>query len=84
MIAIDVSTRPRLVPPVRVSGSDRGAVYIPVVSKVFIAFVIAVVMGAVLFVGSVVQNKGCMPWQEAVTVGGAVFSEGDRARTYCR
>jgi len=72
------------VPPVRVSGSDRGAVYIPVVSKVFIAFVIAVVMGAVLFVGSVVQNKGCMPWQEAITVGGSVFSEGDRGRTVCR
>jgi hypothetical protein len=53
-------------------------------SKVFIAFVIIVVFGGVLFVASVVENKGCMPWQEAVTVGGAVFSEGDRGRTYCR
>ena len=53
-------------------------------SKVFIAFVVAVVMGAVLFVGSVVQNKGCMPWQTAVTTGGGVFSEGDRSRTFCR
>ena len=52
-------------------------------SKVFIAFVVVVVMGAVLFVASVVENHGCMPWQEAVTVGGAVFSE-DRGRTYCR
>ena len=84
MIAIDVSTRARLVPPVRVSGSDRGAVYIPGVSKVFIAFVVVVVFGGVLFVGSVVQNKGCMPWQEAITVGGSVFSEGDRSRTVCR
>jgi hypothetical protein len=53
-------------------------------SKVFIAFVIVVVFGGVLFVASVVENKGCMPWQEAVTVGGAVFSEGDRGRTFCR
>jgi hypothetical protein len=72
------------VPHIGGSGSDRGAVYIPVVSKVFIAFVIVVVMGGVLFVGSVVQNKGCMPWQEAITVGGSVFSEGDRGRTVCR
>jgi hypothetical protein len=54
------------------------------VSKVFIAFVIVVVFGSVLFIASVVENKGCMPWQDSVTVGGAVFSEGDRAKTYCR
>ena len=53
-------------------------------SRVFIAFVIVVVFGAVLFFASVVQNHGCMPWQEAVTTGGAIFSEGDRQRTYCR
>jgi hypothetical protein len=54
------------------------------VSKVFIATIVAAVMVAVLFVASVVENKGCMPWQDSVTVGGAVFSEGDRAKTYCR
>jgi hypothetical protein len=54
------------------------------VSKVFIAFIVVVVMGAVLFIGSVVENRGCMPWQTPVTVGGAVFSEGDRGRTVCR
>jgi hypothetical protein len=54
------------------------------VSKVFIAFVVVVVMGAVLFVASVVENHGCMPWQTAVTTGGSVFSEGDRQRTFCR
>ena len=71
-------------PPVRVSGSDRGAVYIQGVNRVFVAFVIVIVFGGVLFIGSVVQNKGCMPWQEAITVGGSVFSEGDRGRTVCR
>ena len=71
-------------PPVRVSGSDRGAVYIQRVNRVFVAFVIVIVFGGVLFIGSVVQNKGCMPWQEAITVGGSVFSEGDRGRTVCR
>jgi len=64
--------------------SDRDAVYIPCVSKVFISFVVVVVFGAVLFFASVVQNHGCMPWQESVTTGGAIFSEGDRQRTYCR
>ena len=64
--------------------SSRAAVYSPGVSKVFIAFVVVVVMGAVLFVASVVENHGCMPWQTAVTTGGAVFSEGDRQRTFCR
>jgi hypothetical protein len=64
--------------------SDRDAFYSPAVSKVFIAFVVVVVFGAVLFVASIVENHGCMPWQDAVQVGGAVFSEGDRARTYCR
>ena len=53
-------------------------------SKVFIAFVVVVVFGSVLFIGAVVENKGCMPWQEAHQVGGAVFSEGDRGRTICR
>lgn len=53
-------------------------------SKVFIAFVVVVVFGAVLFVGSIIQNHGCMPWQDSVQVGRSVFSEGDRQRTYCR
>jgi hypothetical protein len=64
--------------------SDRDALYSPGVSKVFISFVIVVVFGAVLFFASVVQNHGCMPWQDSVTVGGSVFSETDRGRTYCR
>ena len=65
-------------------GSSRAPVYSPGVSKVFIAFVVVVVMGAVLFVASVVENHGCMPWQTAVTTGGSVFSETDRQRTVCR
>ena len=33
-------------------------------------------MGALVFAGSVVENKGCMPWQTAVTTrSGGVFSE---------
>ncbi len=71
-------------PPQRADESSRTAVYSPGVSKVFIAFVVAVVMGAVLFIASVVENHGCMPWQTAVTTGGAVFSENDRQRTFCR
>ena len=45
-------------------------------SKVFIAFVVVVVMGAVLFVASVVENHGCMPWQTAVTTGGVFIGGG--------
>ncbi len=51
--------------------------------KFWIAVVVVAVMGGVLFVASVVENKGCMPWQTAVTTGGGAFSEGDRGRTYC-
>jgi len=40
-------------------------------------------LGIILVAGTV-QNKGCLPWQEAITVGGGVFSEGDRGRTVCR
>ena len=64
--------------------SSRAAVYSPGVSRAFIAFVVVVVMGAVLFVASVVENHGCMPWQTAVQTGGSVFSENDRQRTVCR
>jgi hypothetical protein len=38
----------------------------------------------IMLVAGTAQNKGCLPWQEAITVGGSVFSEGDRGRTVCR
>lgn len=52
-------------------------------SKFWIGLLVIAVMGGVLFVASVVQNQGCMPWQTAVRTGGGVFSEGDRGQTHC-
>jgi hypothetical protein len=49
----------------------------------FIALVITGLFLGVLLVAGTVQNKGCLPWQEAITIGGGVFSEGER-RTVCR
>jgi hypothetical protein len=53
------------------------------VSKFWIGVIVVAVMGGILFVGSVVQNHGCMPWQTAVTTGGGTFSEGDPRTTRC-
>ncbi len=53
-------------------------------NKALLTVLLVATFGGVLFIGSVVQNKGCMPWQTAVTTGSGVFSENDRSRTYCR
>jgi hypothetical protein len=50
----------------------------------FVALAITALFLGILVVGGTVQNQGCLPWQEAVHVGGSVFSEGDRGRTVCR
>jgi hypothetical protein len=52
------------------------------VSKFWIGVIVVAVFGLVLFVSSIVENDGCMPWQTAVTTGGR-FSEGGRM-THCR
>jgi hypothetical protein len=64
--------------------SGRAWVYIERMGKLWIGVLVVGVMGAVLFVASVVENKGCMPWQTAVTTGDSVFSESNRSRTVCR
>ena len=47
------------------------------------AAITAVFLGILLLAGTV-QNKGCLPWQEALHVGGSTFDEGGRGRTVCR
>ncbi len=41
-------------------------------------------LGVLLLAGTA-QNKGCLPWQDPVTVGGSgnIFAE-DRGQTQCR
>ncbi len=53
-------------------------------SKFWVGVIVVAVFGFVLFVFSVVENSGCMPWQTAVTTGGGRFSEGDPRTTHCR
>ena len=48
-----------------------------------IALVVVVVLGIVIFVSSVVQNEGCMPWQEPVGTQGSPFS-GTEDNIKCR
>ena len=50
-----------------------------------IALALTLLFLGVLVVAGTAQNKGCLPWQEPVTVGGGggVFSE-DRGDTMCR
>jgi hypothetical protein len=50
----------------------------------FVAVAItALFLGILLFAGTV-QNKGCLPWQEPITVGSTnAFSE-SRGDTVCR
>jgi hypothetical protein len=50
----------------------------------FVALVLTAVFLGILLLAGTTQNQGCLPWQEAVHVGGSVFSEGDRGRTVCR
>ncbi|MDH4102376.1 MAG: hypothetical protein OEV29_03180 [Thermoleophilia bacterium] len=52
--------------------------------KFFVALAIAGLMGLLLLVAGTAQNKGCFPWQTAVTTGGGAFSEGDRSQRFCR
>ena len=50
----------------------------------FVALAITAAFLGVLLLAGTAQNKGCLPWQEAVTVGGGPFSEGDRGQRFCR
>jgi hypothetical protein len=52
--------------------------------RVWIAVAIAALMGLILLLAGTAQNKGCLPWKQAITTGGGPFSEGDRGRTVCR
>jgi hypothetical protein len=50
----------------------------------FVALGITALFLLIVLVAGMTQNKGCFPWQEAITVGGGgTFSE-DRGRTVCR
>ena len=66
------------------AGDDRARVYIVWMKRFFIALAIAGLMGLLLLVAGTAQNKGCFPWQTAITTGGGAFSEGDRSQTFCR
>jgi hypothetical protein len=52
--------------------------------KLVIVIGIAALLGLLFIVGGTTQNHGCLPWKQAVHVGGSVFSEGDRGRTVCK
>jgi hypothetical protein len=52
--------------------------------KLFVAVGIAALMALLIIVAGTAQNHGCLPWKEAIHVGGNAFSEGDRGRTVCR
>lgn len=49
-----------------------------------VALAITGVFLGILLLAGTVQNKGCLPWQEAIHVGGSTFSEGDTGHTVCR
>jgi hypothetical protein len=67
------------------AGSSRGGVYIASVEKkLFVAVAIAAVSALLIIAAGTAQNHGCLPWKEAIHVGGNAFSEGDRGRTVCR
>jgi hypothetical protein len=67
-------------------GFDRGREYIPTMSmrNLFVALAITAIFLGILVVAGTAQNQGCLPWKEAVHVGGSAFSEGDRGHTVCR
>ena len=50
-----------------------------------IALVLTLLFLGILLLAGTIQNQGCLPWQEPLTVGGngGVFS-GDRGDTVCR
>ncbi len=50
----------------------------------FTALAITAIFLGILVVAGTAQNQGCLPWKEAVHVGGSTFSEGDRGHTVCR
>jgi hypothetical protein len=50
----------------------------------FIALVITGLFLGILLLAGTAQNQGCLPWQEAIHVGGSTFDEGGRGRTVCR
>lgn len=51
----------------------------------FIALVLTALFLGILLLAGTMQNEGCLPWKEPVTVGGSgsVFAE-DRGETLCR
>jgi hypothetical protein len=83
---MDVTTAAEPRREVATSGdeSDRNRLYSPRVRKLLIALAIAALMGLLVVVGGTAQNHGCLPWKQAIHVGGSAFSEGDRGRTVCR
>jgi len=64
--------------------SDRRRFYSHPVRKLVVAHAIAALLGLLFIVGGTAQNHGCLPWKQAIHVGGNAFSEGDRGRTVCR
>jgi hypothetical protein len=83
---MDVTTaaEPRREAAISGDESDRNPLYSPRVRKLLIALAIAALMGLLIVVGGTAQNHGCLPWKQAIHVGGSAFSEGDRGRTVCR
>lgn len=71
----------------RGSASDRLAPYIQRMSmrNFLVALALTALFLGILLVAGTVQNEGCLPWKEPVTVGGSdsVFSE-NRGETLCR
>ncbi len=65
-------------------GSNRQPGYIQAVRKLLIVIGIAALMGLLFVVGGTAQNHGCLPWKEAIHVGGSTFSEGDRGHYVCK
>lgn len=43
--------------------------------KSAVVVLIALLMGAIVLLGTTAQNEGCLPWQERVGVGDGVFGE---------
>jgi len=85
VIAIDVTTTAEPSAKYETGDeSDRERFYSQSVRKLIIAVAIAALLGLLVIVGGTAQNHGCLPWKQAIHVGGSVFSEGDRGRTVCR
>jgi hypothetical protein len=65
-------------------GSNRQPGYIQAVRKLLVALAIAALLGLLFIVGGTTQNHGCLPWKEAIHIGGSTFSEGDRGHYVCK